>query len=415
MSLFFLFFITSAHAWSEQALKTVDPFAFSPNDLSLQSFSLGKEVQWQWIEGSLEWVRIDKKFVIPRAKVRLKVGSQAKVTYQKQIYFPALDGTVEVPVVLSQARINGQANQIEVQDPSSNQIYRAPITFEPANLKTPLSLDPSCSPYISQISVKLSRSWVYLVCKAIHSTQHGSTGIKLDVDLYWEMKDSPTTIQVNHREIKLEDELTTSIAVDSRVSKFLFTRRQANQDDSFELEIKVAEKFHPLSVALGLGPYSHQDEIRVFATLYASYYMNETMKLAAFGAAPVRKNPELDIGFYLITEQFKGLDERLAVNLLLGAHTLSFVASGERKFSFSAPQGIEFIFRDFLLRRQNFSFGGFFYPVVNDRSYVNTWVRYGAATFFELNFIQWREPNAGDSYSAKSFGLSVGFPLFRAL
>jgi hypothetical protein len=137
--------------------------------------------------------------------------------------------------------------------------------------------------------------------------------------------------------------------------------------------------------------------------------------MALFSAFPIRKSPEVDTGVYVIVEQFRGIDERVTLNLLLGAHALSFRHQGEYLNRMSAPQGVEMSFRDCLLRTQNLTLGGFFYPRIEGRSYVNTWIRYGNSKFFtEFNFINWQEPVTNGSFSVKSAGLSIGFPLFRA-
>jgi hypothetical protein len=77
---------------------------------------------------------------------------------------------------------------------------------------------------------------------------------------------------------------------------------------------------------------------------------------------------------------------------------------------------VELGFRDFILKGENLTLGSFFYPLIADRSYINTWLRFGSGKlFYEFNFIQWQEPISGGSFGAKSAGLSIGFPLLRAL
>ncbi|MBS1960138.1 MAG: hypothetical protein JST80_11745 [Bdellovibrionales bacterium] len=423
----------TARAWSEGALKVADPYTYAPNNLSLRDFKLGEggkaPVQYEWITGSFEWTRVDKKFVVPRAKVRLSTSPTAKVIYQKQYFFPNAQGKVDVPVALTQERYTagptGDRNEIVVEDPVTHQNARLPIVFTGKNIKPAITLDTNCSgPGLIIKARNLRRSWVYVMCRTIHPATDHANGVKLDIDVYWEMEGSPGTIQVNNQTIDLTDGLTASIATDSKTPNFSFSRGKENPE-TFELEVHLPERFHPLSVALGLGPYSHQNQTRAYATLYASYYFNEAMKLAAFGAFPVRADPEVDLGLYFIAEQARALDERLILNLLLGFHTLSFVPGAgpaaisggglDRRFSFSAPQGIELIFRDFLAKRQNLSYGLFYYPTINNRAYFNSWLRYGSSTFLELNFIQWQEPVGNDTFGAKSFGLSIGFPLFRIL
>jgi len=189
----------------------------------------------------------------------------------------------------------------------------------------------------------------------------------------------------------------------------------SNGSDSVELEASIVPVFHHLGFSLGVGPYSNRNEEVAFTTLYASYFFSDALKIASFGAMPIRANPELDLGMYLVIEEFRGMDERVSLNLLLGAHMLSYqAATGGRNNSFGGPQGVELTFRDLFARNMSFSTGGFFYPNINGVSYVNTWVRYGSSQYFlELNFIEWQEPTP--SFYSKSFGVSLGLPLFRVL
>lgn len=419
VALFFSFLFHSApvQAWTEGALKVADPFVFTPNDLDLRSFKIEGPVLWEWVEGSFEWVRLDAKFEIPRAKVRLTVPATAKVTYQKQVFLPAPDGKVVIPVVLTQERSKGNRNEILIEDFVTRQMSRAVIAYKAQPMEQPIVFDPNCSPLRIQLSeVKLTHSWVYVFCQVIHPQTTGGSGMKVDLELYWEMEGSPEIVRVNTKPIALDDGLTAAVGVEASTPRLSFQRGSGDQMDSFDLDVRVSERFHPLGVSLGLGPYSHQNVVRLFPTVYASYFFNEKLKLGMFGAFPVRQSPEVDVGLYLITEQFRGVDERILLNLLLGFHTLSYVPEGKRVFASSAPQGIEVIFRDLFFKRQNFTIGSFFYPEINRRYYVNAWVRYGGPIFAEINFIHWQEPvNSVTTFGAKSFGLSIGFPLFRAL
>lgn len=409
---------TLAHAWTEESLKINDPFSFTPNDLSLRSFKLEGPVLWEWVPNSFEWTRVGKRFLIPRAKVRLTVPVTARVTYQKQVYIPNAEGKVEVAVVLSQERTGAAGrNEIFVEDFATKQMSRAEIVFKSQGLESPVSFDANCSPYrLDKMlsDVQLSRSWIYVYCRPVHPSGENGYDLKLDLDIYWEMEGSPETAQVNGRPVVFEDAVTTSVVLDARTPKLSF-RRGPGEGDHFDLEAHLPERFHPLGVSLGIGPYSHQNVLRAFTTVYASWFFNEQLKVAMFGAFPVRQSPEIDVGLYLVAEQARFIDDRILVNLLLGFHTLSYVPNGQRVSASSAPQGIEIIFRDCFFKRQNLMVGGFFYPDIKDRFYVNTWLRYGGSIFAEINFINWQEPVAsGGTFSAKSFGLSIGFPLFRA-
>jgi hypothetical protein len=217
---------------------------------------------------------------------------------------------------------------------------------------------------------------------------------------------------VNGAEVESVDGVTHLISLTPQVQRYHLEKGL----DSFDLEVSVPEVFHSFWVSMGIGPYSHRDAIRAFPTFYVGYYLSEGMRLASFTAIPVKADPEIDSGLYLVSEQFRGLDERFHMSLLLGAHVLSFYSEGKHYSDLSAPQGVEVGFRDFLIRGQNLTLGSFFYPKINDRSYINTWARYGNGRFFyEFNFIDWQEPTDHGSFVTKSMGISIGFPLARFL
>lgn len=437
--MFFLLISSQASwAWTERILREPDPFTFKPSDLSLQDFKLDGPVLWEWLPDTFEWVRTnrvlqDKTFFVARGKVQLQVSATSRVTYQGQVYLPNPEGKVEVLVVLTEERtpdpsgspIHARRNEIVIEDFATKKMVRVPVVFAPKTVTERVVFDSNCSGLpIKLVRANTPNSWVNFSCRAIHhfgSSLHGGAGFgnKLDLDIYWLTENGSSQIWANGRPVELSDHVSTSIAVDYMTQRWVFTRQSGQQTDEVELEIQMPSRFRPLGVSLGIGPYSHQNVIRAFPTIYASWFFNEQLKLGMFGAFPVRSSPEIDVGLYLIVEQARLLDERLLLNLLFGFHGLSFVPAAvyrdERQYAFSAPQGIELIFRDAFLKGQNIMLGSFFYPLIKDRSYINSWFRYGGSTFFELNFIQWQEPLPnGETFGAKSFGLSVGFPLFRA-
>ena len=310
-------------------------------------------------------------------------------------------GKDEAGILIPRARLRSQENGVvketevaltQVDNPSK-------IRFKPrAELRNHLYFDSSCSPYHLHLNeAKISHSWVMVSCHRLNNNSDSGTKSVILTTVLWENEVEGTLTQVN---------------LDSEHPKHLF---KSNSVDSFEIEASVGPVFHHLAFSMGVGPYSSRNEVKPFATVYASYFFNDALKIASFGALPIRTSPEIDWGFYLVMEQFRGVDERISLNLLLGAHLLSYVpATGVRTNSMSGPQGIELVFRDFFAKNLNFTTGGFFYPKINDRSYLNAWVRYGSSQYFmELNFIEWQEPDP--YFYSKSFGLSIGFPLFRTL
>lgn len=398
-------FLAEAQTPAKSALEISDQFVFAPNNLSLDQFTLDTGLKWEWVPGSFEWIRVAHKFQIPRARVRIPVPAGTVVRYQDRLFAAASD-SIEVPVVLT----GEKGNELGIGSEKP-----AKIRFKGSErIDTPLVLDSSCSQIPIRIEgAPLRHSWVHLYCHAVHPARESGYGNRIDVDFRWETEGREETLRVNGVEVPSADGITHSISLTPEIQNYHLEKGK----DSFDLKVPVAEKFHSAWISMGIGPYSHRDVVRAFPTFYIGYYFSESMRLASFSAIPIKPNPEIDSGVYLVSEQFRGLDERLHLSLLLGAHVLSFTpASGKRTSVMSAPQGVEMGFRDFLLRKQNLTFGSFFYPKIADRSYINTWIRYGnSRLFFEFNFIQWQEPTDFGPFQTKSMGLSVGFPLVRFL
>ncbi len=395
-----------SQAWTEKSLEAADPFVFRPSDLDLDQFTLQSDIPWHWVKGSFEWVRVDRKFLIPRARVVLDVPAQTTIKYLGR-HFQSDQDQIEVPIALTQEK----GNELEIQGKKPSKIR---VLFKPKREINPaMILDTTCSSTPIRItSSSLKHSWGHVYCHPTHPNQEVGHGLRMDVDLIWETEGAERKAVVSG----VVDESGDGVTHQLSFSQSTPTYELKKGSDSFTLTAPLPGRFHPFGVSLGLGPYSHRDVLRPFATIYAAYLFNEGLKVASFTAFPVHSKPEVDTGVYMIVEQFRGIDERVTLNLLLGAHALSFQSGGEGFLRFSAPQGVELNFRDCLIRGQNFTLGGFFYPKISNRYYVNSWIRYGNAKFFyEFNFINWQEPlDDVRAFGAKSAGISVGFPLFRA-
>ncbi len=202
--------------------------------------------------------------------------------------------------------------------------------------------------------------------------------------------------------------------------------RFENEFGIFEVTYRIPPRLPWLAFSFGLGPYLYNysvpgstDSVSTVAALgtgYASFFLHEAMRIVSFQAFPVHPKFSADIGGYLLWEQTRAIDDRFSMGVLLGGHVLMFIADDQLNFGFSAPQGVEVTIRDFLVRSYNLSVGGFFYPLIENRSYINTWVRWGNAKYFgELNYIKWNEPYRGGSVLSESLGISFGFPLAKFL
>jgi hypothetical protein len=190
-----------------------------------------------------------------------------------------------------------------------------------------------------------------------------------------------------------------------------------------KIQSTVPNRFRFFSVGAGIGPYlysvsesglTERNWIPI-PTLYASYFLRDSLRIVSFGSVAPHRKGNADIGLYSWIEQFRGIDDHLSVILLIGARSLVFRTDGVLHTRFTIPQGLELIWREFLIPRYSLHVGGFLYPKNDGRSYTNTWIRFGKSSVFgEVNYIHWRENLSNDrSVDNKSVGLSIGFPLFQ--
>ena len=184
---------------------------------------------------------------------------------------------------------------------------------------------------------------------------------------------------------------------------------------------QVPARVRSFSLGVGIGPYHYRaddgaESVRQWVplpTLYVSYRLRDTMRLVSFGAVAPTSSWNVDYGLYLWIEQFRGIDERVSLNLLIGARTLLFRAQAATYARFSVPQGLEVVWREFLVPRHALTVGAFLYPKTDSRAYTNLWLRFGRAGMFgELNYIHWYEAiEHGPAFRTTALGVSVGFPL----
>jgi hypothetical protein len=403
IALLAIFATTPSYAWTEQALTVPDRALIAPNDLSTWDFYLTTEDAYEIVPGSLEWIRLDHELMIPRAKVRLTLQQESIIRYRGHTYL-SNQKKVEIPILL----LDEPGNEIAVE--AAKKIIAIKFRGTP-EFKQRVTLDSTCSAFPISISkIQMPTAWAMISCRPVHlNAASGETQVA-NLKILWQGH-SEIVPRVAHFNLKPDDPILLQIAFGSNRSDTLIERGK----DSFQVDSQIPNRFKHLSVSVGLGPYLHNDVVRPFFTVYAGYYLNEQNRMAAFSAVPIGDSPHLDQGLYLVTEQARALDDRLSVYLLLGAHALEFTSNGKSNFAFSAPQGIEMQYKDPFVKRTSVTIGSFYYPEINGRSYVNGWIRYAwGSGFLELNYIRWKEWADTTTFTAKSFGISYGFPLFKA-
>lgn len=364
---------------------------------------------------SIEWVRTRPDLVLPRAQAEAIIADTAIQTAQITTggkTFPYSNPS-QHPMRFSLALVSGSANPIEIElESKSGQITRlkAEMVFtEQALAKTPIiHFDNDCVSYRIQTrpTERIPR-WTFVGCKLIWLKQAGE--LKPHLQLTRFSDGTPETLSDDH----YSEVLVTT-------ESFSGGGHVAIVPDRIDVSATVPDKVKRGNLRLGLGPYYyeyHSDSmsragLAVMPTLYASYTLTDTIRVAAFSMVAPIKTYFADNGLYLFTEQARLFDRKLSFSLLLGGHHLAYYSPSGRRGAFSAPQGFELQYRGLFNRPYAMTLGAFIYPTIGGRRDQNIWLRYGSSRWFvELNYLSWKEPYDGNlSAHSSAFGLSVGFP-----
>lgn len=414
---------------AQTVLSETVPFTFTPIGFTVEDFKLewvGKAlpgIELKLGRKSLEWVRAGGVFVLPRARAIVEAsdiqsGQLKNNGFSQSFELSDGNGRAEIPIAL----LSAENNEIFITVNRAGRMEQGTVyvRFSPrTGLGAKVLQDTTCSRFSLQIEPEGMRedTWMYLGCRLVYveGAEHSTASLELYV--YWD--NVGQEVLLDGVATRAQPTSVWPLRLRSRPGKVTLV------SDTQKLLIRyfMPERTRLLSLGVGLGPYAYTFHgggnsvdtiLPVFFTLYGSYFMREQMRIVAFDAAALHSAFFNDFGIYLMLEQIRVMDERFSMNLLLGAHTLTYKIPSGVYMRFSAPQGLEFVFRDFLKRRHNLALGGFFYPTIRGRSYYNSWLRWGTAGLFaELNFISWREPledEDGSLYN-RSLGVSIGFPV----
>lgn len=411
-------------------LNEPQPTAFAPADLSTADFvvdvsahadpSISAAIE----PGSFEWVRVGGILVIGRALVRVTAhdASRGSVSYGGRVHVMSarprgVGGSVRealVPVAL----LAGRQHPLRAQVWRDGAVHTATFTlrFAPrAGHQGLVLFDSSCSPFgLRSAGGSIpADSLLYVGCKGVVTSRDDHDSATLDLYLLWDQAPDVTI------EYLPASPMRDALYV-QRVTGHSGATTVASGNTRLDLAYRMPEPIYAGFLGLGIGPYYyklHDDRLSVetsihLLTLYAGYIINPTLRIVYFNATAVHRYGSMDQGLYLSLEQFRVLDDRLSLNLLLGVNVLVHPHHGHFDGRLSAPQGFELVLRDFLTRGQNLTAGAFLYPPIADRSYYNLWLRWGSrALFGEINFIEWQEPFDGGAITSRALGLSVGVPV----
>ena len=405
------------------------PTAFAPLDLQTDDF----EIIWQGaaIPGvelsietdSMQWVRVMEVLALPRARLHVQVSgaSTGKITVAgfTQPFSGASTGlSANVPIAL----LSGPSNRIDMTVlRDGKEIHgQAAVRFHPRIKSAYVEVDPSCSHFGVNAEVVREQTdalnqWVVIGCR-LQRTQTGDHRTS-SLELYVLWDQAGESLRVNGADVAPTTGSLWTLRLGAAPGQLLLD----SQNLGLSVTYSVPEHLHAGSLGIGVGPYQYQfnglgtniSTAAAFVNLYGSYTFTETIRVVAFDATAIASQASTDFGIYLNAEDFRIIDRRLGINLLLGGHALAFSVNGSTYFLPGFPQGAELIYSDAFRRGMDLTAGVFIYPAINGTSYYNVWSRWGSSYFVEFNYIAWREPVQTQSVSTRSIGLTFGMPLAK--
>jgi|GEM_PF-1467610 len=439
-----------AHAYSHffspslpaEALSETSPFAFSPTDFDAEDFSITwdgapiPDVSLHIGNDSLEWVRTGEVFLIPRGRLYVEArGLNVSTPAAGQLRnlgfvqpFLLEDGILrgEIPLALMGPE-TGNRVELLINRNGREEKGVALVRFTPKipnktieDLDDRIVTDSGCSSVGGRPESDSSlgeNQWAYVGCRYIMAWGEEYSVPGLDLFVYWE--GAVGKVRVDGVETTASQPGVWMIRLRARPGRVVLEDEAGHR---VVLRYRIPERQRYGSLGFGIGPYSYTyldgakttETLTPLLTVYGSLFFSEIFRMVAFNATSFSSNWYSDTGVYFQTDNFKVLDKRLQMKLLLGGQSLAFMTNTGPRAVFGVPQGFELIFKDFMGKGRTLTGGAFIYPLINGKKYYNTWVRWGSARLFgEFNYIDWQEPHGSNLVSSRSIGLTVGAPLIQ--
>jgi len=380
------------------------------------------------LPGTVQWVRAYGLLLIPRARLRVSVAGGIGLQVSRGGFAQAgipdeSSGSVvaEFPVAL----VSGKSNTIAVTAKTKDGVRRANavIRFSPRPETTRklngnrVFVNTSCSHYgvKGELIQPKEDQWVYVGCRLVHVKGTAHRTSHLETYVFWDNLDEAAYLG----EVEIKPTIPSLFQLALRHAPGQVELRTST-GAKLNLTYWIPEKLGHLRFAFGLGGYSMDyagptgsaTALTPLPTLYFNYFFDDIYRIVAFDISAFWPRAYTDFGLYLLSQQFKLIDRRLWLSVLIGGHTLFFDPGDRLRASFSLPQGVEIGFLDFFKQGYDLIAGGFIYPPIDSRIYYNVWLRWGSPhIFYELNYIYWQEPTSLGAVNVKNIGVSIGFPV----
>ncbi|AZZ37076.1 hypothetical protein CIK05_09820 [Bdellovibrio sp. qaytius] len=382
-------------------------------DLDVDDFNIEKahsDIEAGFIGDSIQWLRPENNLLTPRVLLNIRVPKKYQPVYFKiadHVIFPSNNGLD----LSSQVYIN-------LFNPETIQIFQGDKVLDTIQISTKAVaksklkqwIDYTCLPY-NIVITGIEQQYTSTGCKLNRIGSFGKETPRLEVAF-----SSPnlTTLAGDHSPFLFN--LTDNSPVET-----VLINKTTKEKVNVTVAAKLPARLNRLKMAGGLGPYfftnTYKKETKGPDTapsymLYGKYEISETSSLKAFDAL-VYNNKSLfnNSGLYFSYDLAQVLDGQVILGALIGFQGLNYRydTGYPNKFEMIYPQGFELTYNHpFGVQNYYLSYGMFL--STTQELYRNMWLRFGNQVFYELNYITW----GNDIAEIDMWGLSVGFPLFKA-
>lgn len=385
-------------------LKAFIPYA-SPNS---------KKLDLHFAPNSLQWIRDSSNLLVPRARLNISYkstnGSAPLFYYHDQVFageFIEDKSTYHVDLWVN--LFNPGKITIKRDGEVIHQIATRRHHFkedDQSKEETQL-IDYSCAPYDVKLE-GLEDQYLSVGCR-LEKLDEGE-GLKPRLVITWSASDALLV------DATLPPYRTVLKGDSSAVMEVINAEGDLKK---VRISAKLPKRIHRLKTAIGFGPYlfESQSGSRVRPEkwapafmIYGKYDLMDTTSLRFFNATVSRGSTFNNGGLYLAYEIANVFDGRVQVIPLLGAQFLTFDYNSEvpERNKIIYPQGFEVVWKHSFGIKNTTMIYGMFISGSDTEPYKNLWLRWGTRIFGELNYIEWSH----GSQKVKTYGLSVGLPLF---
>lgn len=398
-------------------------FGQSYLDLDLKNFKLkfendNKIIKAAFIKGTLEWKKSEEGLYLPQAELLIQIKqddlkeSQALIHFNDRVYSASLkskQGKNYLSFSLTLRLFERNKLNFYLDGKKWNSLYLEALTSPKVKHHY---IDPTCTPY--HLEIFDFDEYLSVSCDLERMGTIGSERPKLK--LIW--------VTPNYYTLDESKQYNVTTFTSSSSSSITLKNKKGELK-KLGLKVKLPRKLNRIKTALGIGPYdllsrgekdgviNEDSGLTGNITLYGRFDITQNSSLRFFNSFAMKSRERFNnFGLYFAYDLARIYDDRIQIVALLGAqyitHQTEFSGHLNKLIS---PQGGEITFHHpFGLRNYVLGAGGFF-SSGPENEYINSWIRFGKSTTYEINFIKYEQGNR----EVRVAGLSVIFPLFSFL